>query len=263
MNKPVNTTSSTSSTMPLSPSAVTSQHLRDFKLAIEFKHLMKHAPGGVYLLPELKNIHRLHGVIFVRKGLYRDGIFRFVMILPHEYNSINTHPEIFFTGKIFNPLIHEETGKLDLTQDESMREWLPDRNFILTALTFLKKSFYMKTFSNFPSVVNEKARNIFDSDRKKYVELVQQSIKESLKSVYDVQDPLCTLLFTEFKPAHDVVRENILSNAKNTHLISDGDGTDMANVAGTSEAYYNPNEIEDEENRIERHGDGSDDENQV
>lgn len=25
-----------------------SQHLRDFKLAIEFKHLMTHAPGGIH-----------------------------------------------------------------------------------------------------------------------------------------------------------------------------------------------------------------------
>lgn len=42
------------------------QHLKDFKLAIEFKFLMKMAPGGVYLMPEFENIRRLHGVIFLR-----------------------------------------------------------------------------------------------------------------------------------------------------------------------------------------------------
>ena len=31
-----------------------SQHMKDLKLAIEFKYLMKHAPGGVYLLPEFE-----------------------------------------------------------------------------------------------------------------------------------------------------------------------------------------------------------------
>ena len=27
------------------------QHLKDIKIAIEYKHLAKHAPGGVYLMP--------------------------------------------------------------------------------------------------------------------------------------------------------------------------------------------------------------------
>ena len=121
---------------------------------------MKHAPGGVYLLPELDNIRLLHGVIFVRKGLYRDGVFRFTMILPEHYNDTNTHPQIFFKIPVFNPLVHPETGHLDLTQDESMRLWDPDKFFIQNALTFLKKIFYMKTFTQFSKVANNYAREM-------------------------------------------------------------------------------------------------------
>ena len=83
----------------------TIQHLKDFKLAIEFKYLRKHAPGGVYLMPELENIRILHGVIFLRRGLYRDGVFRFQINLPLAYNDVNMHPEIIFTPPVFNPLI--------------------------------------------------------------------------------------------------------------------------------------------------------------
>lgn len=32
------------------------KHIKDFKLAIEYKYLMKQAPAGVYLLPEYFNI---------------------------------------------------------------------------------------------------------------------------------------------------------------------------------------------------------------
>ena len=85
-----------------------SQHLRDFKLAIEFKYLMQHAPGGVYLMPELDDIRSLHGVIFVRRGLYRDGVFRFCVFLDKLYNSKNTHPVIIFNPPILHPLIHPE-----------------------------------------------------------------------------------------------------------------------------------------------------------
>ncbi len=136
------------------------QHIKDFKLAIEFKYLMKHSPAGVYLMPEFDNIRKLHGCIFLRRGLYRDGIFRFQINLPKEYNDTNTHPEIIFSPPIFNPLIDPVTGKLDLQSEDVLKEWQPERHFIVTAITFLKKIFYMKTFNNFETVPNEEARNL-------------------------------------------------------------------------------------------------------
>jgi ubiquitin-protein ligase len=84
------------------------KHIRDIKLAIEFKYMMKHAPGGVFLMPTLDNNRELHGVIFLRRGLYRNGVFRFKVLLPNAYNSINSHPIITFTSPVFNPLIHPE-----------------------------------------------------------------------------------------------------------------------------------------------------------
>ncbi len=94
--------------MEISTSNSTTAHLKDFKLAIEFKYLMKHAPGGVFLMPQFDDIRQLNGVIFVRRGLYRNGVFRFKLALPKNYNSVNTHPVITFTPPIFNPLIDNE-----------------------------------------------------------------------------------------------------------------------------------------------------------
>ena len=53
-----------------------------------------------------------------------------------------------------------QTGRLDLKLDESLKEWIPEKHFLLNALTFLKKIFYMKTFSNFPIVPNQSARQL-------------------------------------------------------------------------------------------------------
>ena len=69
---------------------------------------MKHAPGGVFLMPQFDDIRRLDGVIFLRRGLYRDGVFRFQMSLPHDYNGWNSHPRIIFNPPIYNPLIDPE-----------------------------------------------------------------------------------------------------------------------------------------------------------
>jgi len=208
---------------PEKSSITTSQHLRDFKLAIEFKHLMKHAPSGVYLIPELKNIRRLHGVIFIRKGIYRDGVFRFTMILPELYNSINSHPEIFFTLPVYNPLIHPETGKLDLIQDENLKLWNPEKHFILSALTFLKKIFYLKDYDSFQYVSNENARNLFNNNKNQFIENAQNFVRQSIDSVYDDQHKLCTLIFTEPKPAHELVRENLLGENNNNNNTENND----------------------------------------
>lgn len=136
------------------------QHIKDIKLSIEYKYLMKQGPGGVYLLPEFNNIRRLHGVIFVRRGLYRDGIFRFVMTLPPTYNDWNTHPHIVFTPPVFNPLIDPVTGEFDLTVDDILKEWNPDRHFLQTALTFLKKAFYTTSFDSYETVANQEAKRL-------------------------------------------------------------------------------------------------------
>ena len=89
-----------------------SQQVRDLRLAVEYKHCGKHAPGGVLLIPEMDNMRKFHGVIFVRRGLYRNGVFRFTMTLPLEYNSFNIYPEIIFSPPVFNPLIEPKVIQL-------------------------------------------------------------------------------------------------------------------------------------------------------
>ena len=38
------------------------------------------------------------GIIFVRRGLYTNGIFKFQLRLPPKYNDTNQHPEIVFSS---------------------------------------------------------------------------------------------------------------------------------------------------------------------
>ena len=193
------------------------QHLKDIKIAIEYKHLAKHAPGGVYLMPcsSLHDIRTLHGVIFVRRGLYREGIFRFVMTLPAEYNDINTHPSIVFTPSIYHPLIDPVSGELNLRVEESLREWVPGKHFILTALVFLKKIFYLKSYDHFDDtlVANETARQQFNHEPSIFLSNVQESVKESLQRIYTEPDSTtCMLRFSAPIPAHDVIKESILAD---------------------------------------------------
>jgi ubiquitin-protein ligase len=146
--------------MDQSVEGIRNQHIKDLKLALEYKYLMKAAPVGVYLLPEFENIRVLHGVIFVRRGLYRDGVFRFRIDLPKEYNDINTYPLVTFTPPIFNPLVDMSTGKLEYSADNSFTEWNPDRHHLVTLISFIKRIFFLKSYDEYPQVVNEEAREL-------------------------------------------------------------------------------------------------------
>ena len=48
----------------------------------------KHGPPGLYLLPRA-DTEDWHGVIFLRQGFYRHGIFRFLISFPDEYREVS------------------------------------------------------------------------------------------------------------------------------------------------------------------------------
>jgi len=111
--------------------------LRDYKVSIEYKHLKSHAPGGVYLIPSLVDLRHFYGIIFVRRGHYTNGIFKFQLRLPPRYNDQNTWPEINFSSNVFNPYVNATTGELDLKSHYPT--WDPSKHYLVTALTLTKK----------------------------------------------------------------------------------------------------------------------------
>ncbi len=159
--------------------------------------------------------------------------------------------------------------------DSALKEWLPDKHFMVTALTFLKKIFYMKSFDEFPVVANEEARRRFEllchfatfsdifllvrfkEDKDSFLQAVTEEVKASLRRVHEPQSPLCSLVFTEPKPVHEVLREQIISKvssadtdceAESAHRPGGGDDKDstssalasttIAASAASRSAYY-------------------------
>jgi len=152
------------------------QALRDYKVTIEYKHLKQHAPGGVYLLPSIDSIRKFYGVIFVRRGPYINGIFKFQIQLPIEYNEINTWPRIIFRSFVYNPHVSEKTGELDLRSEYPI--WDPQRHYLVTVLTYLKKIFYLKSFMNNVNA-NKKAFNLLKYNPDAYQEKVDHCVRLS------------------------------------------------------------------------------------
>ena len=194
------------------------QALRDYKVTIEYKHLKSHAPGGVYLVPSLHDLRLFYGVIFVRRGPFTNGIFKFEMKLPLRYNDFNAHPEIKFSSYVYNPYVDPETGLLDLKT--TYPNWDPAKHYLVTVLTFLKKIFYAKSFED--AAANQEAQQLFATDATAYREKVDECVRVSQIDVYDDNNNPDNVVcrFTEEELGHRVLRDLLKANIKDPAQVS-------------------------------------------
>lgn len=191
------------------------QALRDYKVTIEFKHLKSHAPGGVYVIPSLSELRTFQGVIFVRRGPFTNGIFKFQLKLPMLYNDLNQHPQIFFLTKVYNPHVDPATGELDIKS--TYPRWDPSRHYLVTVLTFLKKIFYAKSFDD--AKANPEARDLAMNDPSEYRQKVDECVRDSQKDVFhNPEDSI--LRFTEEELSHQVLRDLLKANIRDPNQIS-------------------------------------------
>ncbi|KAJ8602654.1 hypothetical protein CTAYLR_004096 [Chrysophaeum taylorii] len=155
--------------------------VKDYKVTIEYKHLRSNAPGGVYVVPI--ELRRWSGVIFVRRGLYAGGVFKFEVRLPPAYNDHDAWPELRFLSDVFSPYVSPE-GAVDLKA--AYPSWNPSKHFVVTALTFLKKLFYVKRgFEDYETPFNPEAKRLFETPE--FLERVAACVRKSNdpKHLYD------------------------------------------------------------------------------
>lgn len=191
------------------------QALRDYKVTIEYKHLKSHAPGGVYVIPSLDDLRTFYGIIFVRRGVFANGIFKFVLHLPLMYNDVDQHPRITFQSYVYNPYVDEATGELDIKT--AYPNWDPSKHYLVTVLTFLKKIFYAKSFGD--AEANMEARQLAEENAAAYRAKVDACVSQSQKDVYD-NEPESVAKFTEEQLSHRVLRDLLRANVKDPAQVS-------------------------------------------
>ena len=194
------------------------QALRDYKVTIEYKHLKSHAPGGVYLVPSMSDLRHFYGLIFVRRGHFTNGIFKFELRLPLRYNDVNTHPQITFTSKVYNPYVYYDSGELDIKS--AYPSWDPSRHYLVSSLTLLKRIFYVKAGSMKDAKANLDAKKLMETDPEAYQKRVDECVRESQKNVFVDANPGCTANFREEALAHRVLVDLLKQNVPDPAQVS-------------------------------------------
>lgn len=144
-------------------------------------------PEGVYITPTT-NLEEWQGVIFVRKGYYKGGIFRFRINFPSSY-PLRAPSIIFAKGSLIHPLIDPKDDHLALAS--GFPSWNPKESNITRILYFIKGIFktYQLNKLNDGLAINGEAWRMFHSNRTVFAKLASQCANISASTINTYTQP--------------------------------------------------------------------------
>lgn len=130
----------------------------EYSLLAEFTLVVKQKLPGVYVQPSYRSALVWFGVIFIRHGLYQDGVFKFTVYIPDNYPDGDC-PRLLFDIPIFHPLVDSTSGELDVKR--AFAKWKRNHNHIWQVLMYARRVFYKIDTT---SPLNPEAAVLYEKD---------------------------------------------------------------------------------------------------
>ncbi|KAI8887501.1 UBC-like protein [Backusella circina FSU 941] len=186
---------------------LTSEYFQKYEIMTEFINLRNpnHCPMGVYVTPSAESTYLWYGVVFIHKGFYRSGAFKFRLNIPENYP--NQPPSVTFLTDMFHPLI-DINGNVSMSQQFPI--WRPHHDYLLHVLYFLKNMFKKAVIDglNDRYCFNKEAYRLYRTDKAVFSKLAQQCALLSITESY---------LYEHF-PDDNMIRFSDLSEAEYEEL---------------------------------------------
>lgn len=165
-----------------------SPFFQDLDLLLEYKLLYDNHSPGVYVLPSFKSMHEWHGVVFIRDGPFRKGIFKFIIYIPDNFPM--TRPMLKFKSRVVHPLIHEVNGRFNLLR--KFPTWEPHKDHIWHILAYMKECLEDPLSLEEDDLLDEPPEQIKKSSKqlknKEFEQDAKQCVTESRKELYTSGD---------------------------------------------------------------------------
>ncbi|XP_064640571.1 AKT-interacting protein-like isoform X3 [Lineus longissimus] len=200
----------------------------EYSLLAEYHQLQSQKLPGVYVIPSAKSTLVWNGVLFIRQGLYQEGVFKFNVVIPENYPDGDC-PRLIFDPPVFHPVVHPDTGELDCKR--AFQKWRRNVNHLWQVLLYARRVFY-KIDTKTP--LNPEAAVLYDRDLELYKQKVYESIQISKEKLYDPpnNDDPHAIRFSQLDPAvHDEAKRQLQPKMK---LSTDGTGSENAQTSGLS-----------------------------
>ncbi|XP_070985256.1 AKT-interacting protein-like isoform X4 [Oncorhynchus clarkii lewisi] len=183
----------------------------EYSLLAEFTLVIKQKLPGIYVQPSYKSALMWFGVIFIRHGLYQDGVFKFTVYIPDNYPD-GECPRVVFDIPVFHPLVDPVSGELDVRR--AFTKWRRNHNHIWQVLMYARTVFYK---INTMEPLNPEAAVLYDKDVQLFKSKVVDSVKLCNSHLFDqpkMDDPYA-ISFSSWNPAiHDEAKERMFTHKR-------------------------------------------------
>uniref|UniRef100_UPI00358DF7FF AKT-interacting protein isoform X1 n=1 Tax=Myxine glutinosa TaxID=7769 RepID=UPI00358DF7FF len=185
----------------------------EYSLLAEYTLLSRQHLPGVYVQPSAKSCLTWFGVLFIRQGIYQDGVFKFTIYIPDNYPD-GECPRVLFDFPIFHPLVDPTTAELDVKRTFS--KWRRNQNHIWHLVAYIRRVFYkIETASPW----NPEAAVLYTNDIELFKHKVVDCVKMCNSHLFDPPkiDDAHAIRFSPWMPnMHEEVRERMLNRWKPT-----------------------------------------------
>lgn len=158
------------SDVPSNPFVDFYKHYRYEQIMKEFRCIAEHPVQGVYVIPSFKSLQIWHGVVFVKSGLYDEGIFHFKVILDDDYPY--SKPTVRFASNVFHPQVSSK-GTLNIHGCLSSK----GKGQIWSALKYTRDCFHSLDLS---AACNDDVLNTINKSSDEFRALIRGCVLESL-----------------------------------------------------------------------------------
>lgn len=149
----------------------------EYTLMAEYAQLQRHSIPGVYVLPSGQTSHMWYGLIFITSGIYQGAVYKFTLTVSKGYPDDGC-PEFDFQAGVFHPVIHFETGELDVRRE--FPTWRRGVDFLYHLLAYAQGIFHNVETTD---PLNMEAAKLYDDNRNEFQARVKQSIERCRQEV--------------------------------------------------------------------------------
>ncbi|RKO98887.1 hypothetical protein CXG81DRAFT_15318, partial [Caulochytrium protostelioides] len=130
-----------------------------------------HCPPGMYLMPSEEDVFRWEGVLFIHRGYYSRGVFKFILEIPSTYPE--TIPRFRFVTDMFHPLVDRD-GYLHLGQ--AFPTWDPRQHHVSHVLWYARNVFRSAVLGHLAPThcPNTHASTMYRTERALFAKLAAQ-----------------------------------------------------------------------------------------
>eukprot|EP00927_Polykrikos_kofoidii_P043519 TRINITY_DN37586_c0_g1_i1.p1 TRINITY_DN37586_c0_g1~~TRINITY_DN37586_c0_g1_i1.p1 ORF type:complete len:332 (-),score=40.34 TRINITY_DN37586_c0_g1_i1:410-1405(-) len=155
--------------------------VHQYAVLLEYERLKDVLPSGLYVMPSFESVLTWHGTVFVHRGYYAGGVFKFSIVMCDDYPEVA--PEVRFTCEVFHPLVCPESGLFQIRA--CVPEWTPGRDYTSLLMPHIHRTFHRHDYlTRSPQPLNPTAFSLLKINPEAFARRASACAEKSRSDVY-------------------------------------------------------------------------------